>query len=237
MPTILLVEDTQNLAQVIIRELEAQNYHVVHAGDGLTALRLHQQEHPDIVILDWMLPALDGLEVLRRIHQEAPTPILMLTARGEELDRVLGLEMGADDYLTKPFSMRELIARVHVLLRRVEQIKQIVRSDQDAGEQKTFHYGPLSLDPQQHIVTLDAVEIELSMNEFAVLALLLRSPGRTFSRSYLQETVWETSYLDGDRSVDNTMLRLRKKLGPLGSCIETVRGIGYRIRRVWQEEK
>ena len=231
MPTILLVEDTQSLAQVIIRELEAQNYRVIHASDGLTALRLHQEEQPDVVILDWMLPGLDGLEVLRRIHQGATTPILMLTARGEEVDRVLGLELGADDYLTKPFSMRELIARIHVLLRRVEQIRQIVRADQTDSEQKILHYGPLSLDPQAHIVVLDEVEIELSMHEFEVLSLLLRSPGRTFSRSYLQETIWKISYFDGDRSVDNAMMRIRKKLGPLGARIETVRGIGYRLRR------
>ena len=231
MPTILLVEDTQNLAQVIIRELEAQNYRVIHANDGLMALRLYQEEQPDVVILDWMLPGLDGLEVLRRMHQDATTPILMLTARGEEVDRVLGLELGADDYLTKPFSMRELIARIHVLLRRVEQIQHIVQTDRTDSEQKIVRYGPLSLNPQEHIVTLDEAEIELSMNEFEVLYLLLRSPGRTFSRSYLQETIWKMSYLDGDRSVDNMILRIRKKLGPLGTKIETVRGIGYRLRR------
>ena len=231
MPTILLVEDTQSLAQVIIRELEAQNYRVLHASDGLTALRLHQQEQPDVVVLDWMLPGLDGLEVLRRMHQNATTPILMLTARGEEVDRVLGLELGADDYLTKPFSMRELIARIHVLFRRVEQIRQIVRTDQTGHEHKVVRYGPLILDPHAYIVTLDEAEIELSMHEFEILHLLLRSPGRTFSRSYLQETIWKNSYLDGDRSVDNAMLRIRKKLGLLGARIETVRGIGYRLRR------
>jgi len=231
MPTILLVEDTQNLAQVIIRELERQHYRVIHASDGPTALRLHLEERPDIVILDWMLPGLDGLAVMRHIHQKAATPILMLTARGEEVDRVLGLEMGADDYLAKPFSMRELIARIHVLLRHVEQIQQIVRADQTSKGQEVFRYGPLSLDPQEHIAMLDGAEIELSMNEFEVLYLLLRSPGRTFSRSYLQETVWKNPSLAGDRSVDNTMLRLRKKLGPLSESIETVRGIGYRLRR------
>lgn len=231
MPTILLVEDTQSLAQVIIRELETQNYRVIHASDGLSALRLHQEEQPDVMILDWMLPGLDGLEVLRRIHQTAMTPILMLTARGEEVDRVLGLELGADDYLTKPFSMRELIARIHVLLRRTEQIQQIVHADQTDKAQKVLSYGPLSLDPQEYLVTLDGAEVELSMHEFEVLHLLLRSPGRTFSRSYLQETIWKTSYFDGDRSVDNTMMRVRKKLGPLGAKIETVRGIGYRLRR------
>lgn len=231
MTTILLVEDTLNLAHVIIRELEAQHYRVIHASDGLAALCLHEKEHPDVVILDWMLPGLDGLEVLRRIHQEAATPVLMLTARSEEFDRVLGLEMGADDYLTKPFSMRELIARVHVLLRRVEQIQHIVNADRTGEGQEVLHYGSLSLDPQAHMVMLDGTEIELSMNEFEILRLLLRSPGRTFSRSYLQEAVWKTSYLGGDRSVDNAMLRIRKKLGPLGESIETVRGVGYRLRR------
>jgi DNA-binding response OmpR family regulator len=160
MPTILLVEDTQSLAQVTIRELKAQNYRVIHASDGLTALRLHQEKQPDVVILDWMLPGLDGLEVLRRIHQAAATPILMLTARGEEVDRVLGLELGADDYLTKPFSMRELIARIHVLLRRVEQIQRIVRSDQTDKEQKTVCYGSLSLDPRS--ISLRWTEQKLS---------------------------------------------------------------------------
>jgi DNA-binding response OmpR family regulator len=234
MTTILLVEDTLNLAHVIIRELEAQHYRVIHASDGLAALRLHQEEHPDVVILDWMLPGLDGLEVLHRIHQETATPILMLTARGEEVDRVLGLEMGADDYLTKPFSMRELIARIHVLLRRVEQIQQIVNTDRTGGEQEVSHYGQLSLDPRAYMATLDGRKVELSMNEFEILRLLLRSPGRTFSRSYLQETVWKMPYLDGDRSIDNAMLRIRKKLGPLGENIETVRGVGYRLRRKGQ---
>jgi DNA-binding response OmpR family regulator len=231
MSTILLVEDTQNLAQVIIRELEMEHYRVIHADDGPSALRLHEEERPDIVILDWMLPGLDGLAVMRRIHQYASTPILMLTARGEEVDRVLGLEMGADDYLTKPFSMRELIARVHVLLRHVEQIQQIVLADQSRTGQEVFNYGPLSLDPQEHLALLEGVELELSIYEFEVLYLLLRSPGRTFSRSYLQETIWKTPYFSGDRSVDNTMLRIRKKIGPLSESIETVRGIGYRLHR------
>ncbi len=231
MPTILLVEDTQNLAYVIIRELEKEHYRVVHASDGPSALRLHQEERPDIIILDWMLPGLDGLAVMRTIHQNASTPILMLTARGEEVDRVLGLEMGADDYLTKPFSMRELIARIHVLLRHVEKIQQIVHTDQTSVGQEVFSYGPLSLDPLEHRATLDGSELELSMSEFEVLYLLLRSPGRTFSRSYLQETVWKTPYFTGDRSVDNTMLRIRKKLGVVSESIETVRGIGYRLSR------
>ncbi len=229
MTTILLVEDAYDLAQVIIRELEASGYSVLHASDGLTALQLHAREQPALVILDWMLPKLDGLEVLRRLRQAAPTPVLMLTARGEEADRVVGLELGADDYLTKPFSMRELVARVRALLRRAELVQQILKADSTAAD------GPLTrdllyLDPQAHLAMLDSQPLDLSPTEFSLLHLLLRSPGRAFSRAYLLDTVCGETYIGGDRSVDNTVLRLRKKLGPMGEAIETVWGIGYRLR-------
>jgi DNA-binding response OmpR family regulator len=229
MTTILLVEDTYDLAQVIKRELETNGYRVVHAADGLTALKLHAKERPAAVVLDWMLPGMDGLEVLRRIRQGAATPVLMLTARGEEADRVIGLELGADDYLTKPFSTREFIARVRALLRRAELVQQILQEDQqEAGE--VLVYQQLQLDPQSHRVTLQEAELDLSPTEFTLLNLFLRSPGRAFSRSYLLDTIWGESYIGGDRSVDNTVLRLRKKLGPLGEAIETVWSIGYRLK-------
>lgn len=229
MAKILLVEDTYDLAQLIIRELEASGYEVLHASDGLTALRLHARELPTLVVLDWMLPKMDGLEVLRRLRQSAPTPVLMLTARGEETDRVLGLELGADDYLTKPFSMREFLARVRALLRRAEQVQQILRADQTRAE-GVLNYKSLLLDPQAHNVLLDGMEVELSPTEFEMLHLLMRSPGRAFSRTYLLDTLWGESYVGGDRSVDNTVLRLRKKLGAMGEDIETVWGVGYRLR-------
>ncbi len=229
MTTILLVEDAYDLARVIIRELEASGYRVLHASDGLSALELHSLEQPALVVLDWMLPKLDGLEVLRRLRQTSPTPVLMLTARGEETDRVVGLELGADDYLTKPFSMREFVARVRALLRRAELVQQILTADH-AHADAPLTYNLLSLDPQSHLATLDGVPLELSPTEFTLLHLLLRSPGRAFSRAYLLDTVWGESYIGGDRSVDNTVLRLRKKLGPLGEAIETVWGIGYRLR-------
>ncbi len=229
MTKILLVEDTYDLAQVIIRELQANSYQVVHAGDGLTAVKLHAREQPALVILDWMLPQMDGLEVLRRIRQTSSTPVLMLTARGEETDRVVGLELGADDYLTKPFSMREFIARVRALLRRADLVQQILTSDQ--GEAiEPLAYKSLHLNPQAHLATLDGETLDLSPTEFSLLDLLLRSPGRAFSRSYLLDTLWGESYVGGDRSVDNTVLRLRKKLGMLGEDVETVWGIGYRLR-------
>jgi DNA-binding response OmpR family regulator len=229
MTTLLLVEDTLDLARVIMRELEALGYHVLHAADGATALELHANAQPSLVILDWMLPQLDGLEVLRRIRQSSPTPVLMLTARGEETDRVVGLELGADDYLTKPFSMRELVARVRALLRRAELIQQTLQADREQAR-TMIQRGPLVLDPEAHTATLNGELLDLSPTEFALLQLLLRSPGRAFSRAYLLDTVWGQSYVGGDRSVDNAVLRLRRKLGPLGDEIETVWGVGYRLR-------
>lgn len=229
MTTILLVEDAHDLAQVIIRELEANGYSTLLAGDGLTALELHAKVQPELVILDWMLPKLSGLEMLRRLRQSSSTPVLMLTARGEETDRVVGLELGADDYLTKPFGMRELLARVHAILRRAELVQQVLVTDH-SDSPETLTYAALKLDAQAHRAELDDALLDLSPTEFALLHLLLRTPGRAFSRVYLLDTVWGETYVGGDRSVDNTVLRLRKKLGPLGEAIETVWGIGYRLR-------
>ena len=229
MATILLVEDARELARVVTRELEAAGHTVTHVLDGRDALEAHARERPDLMILDWMLPGLDGLAVLRQVRQTAATPVLMLTARGEEADRVIGLEVGADDYLTKPFSMRELMARVHALLRRVELIRQMVSADQEPGAEP-LTYGALRLDPAARLVTLAGAEVDISATEFALLGLLMRHPGRAFSRQYLLESVWREDYIGGDRSVDNAILRLRKKLGPLGDWIETVWGVGYRLR-------
>ncbi len=229
MTKLLLVEDARELALVIIRALEEAGYQVLHASDGLAALELHEREQPSLVILDWMLPKVDGLEVLRRLRQSAPTPVLLLTARSEETDRVVGLEVGADDYLTKPFSTRELVARIRAILRRVELIRQTLSADRSNAGQVLCR-GSLRLDPQAHLATLDSEPLDLSPTEFALLHLLLKSPGRAFSRAYLLDTIWNESYIGGDRSVDNAVLRLRKKLGPLGDEIETVWGVGYRLR-------
>ena len=229
MTTILLVEDAYDLAKMIMSELETQGYYVLHFCDGVSALQAHKTEQPALVILDWMLPELDGLEVLRRIRQTSTTPVLMLTARDQETDRVVGLELGADDYLTKPFSMRELLARVRALLRRAQVIQQILQADQNANG-VPLNYNQLHLNPDSHLVTLDGVPLDLSPIEFALLHLLLRNPGRVFSRAYLLDTIWGETYIGGDRSVDNTILRLRKKLGKMGEAIETVWGIGYKLR-------
>lgn len=232
MALVLLVEDERELARLIRRELEAAGHRVLAAEDGEEALRLHAEERPDALVLDWMLPKLDGLEVLRRVRESASTPVLMLTARGEEVDLVMGLEVGADDYLTKPFSTRELLARVRALLRRKELLEKTLQADRGrSGKEGRLGHGPLVLDPVDHVATVEGGEIPLSPTEFDLLHLLMRNPGRTFSRAYLLQTVWEVGYVGGDRSVDNVVMRLRKKLGDIGGDLETVWGIGYRLRK------
>jgi DNA-binding response OmpR family regulator len=231
MPHLLLVEDAGDLAAVVVRELEAAGYTVTHAADGETALGEAAHTQFDLVILDWVLPGIDGLEVLRRLREATPMPILMLTARDSEIDRVLGLEMGADDYLTKPFSLRELIARTRAMLRRRELIRQTLLADQKSAEGEAIQIGALRLEPEGYRAIVEDESIDLTRTEFALLSLLVRNVGRVFSRQYLLDTVWGEDYVDGDRSVDNAVLRLRKKLKNAGNCIETVWGVGYRWRR------
>ena len=228
MTDILLVEDEAELRRLVVRELEAAGYRVRHAADGLAAVQLFAAEPPDLVILDWMLPGLDGLEVLRRLRQTSPVPVLMLTARAEEVDRVVGLEVGADDYLTKPFGMRELIARVRALLRRHARMTEMLAADRDEARD-VLQRGPLTLDPAARLAWLHGAPLELTRTEFGLLHLLLRNEGRAFSRAYLHDAVWGEPAVEGDRSVDNAILRLRRKLGPLGDTIETVWGVGYRL--------
>ena len=172
MTKILLIEDALDLAALVRRELEAEGYTVRHAADGSAGLDLFRSFEPDLVLLDWMLPKLDGLTVLRRIRQApapaANVPVLMLTARGEETDRVIGLELGADDYLAKPFGMRELIARIHALLRRIENVQAVLAADR-AAEAKPLLAGPLRLDPSGYEATLDAEPLDLTRTEFDLL--------------------------------------------------------------------
>lgn len=224
MSKILIVEDVPDLSRLIARELKACGYEVNAVEDGLSALEFCNRQVPDLLILDWMLPGLDGLDVLRRLRQTSTIPVLMLTGRNEEIDRVLGLELGADDYLVKPFGMRELVARTRALLRRVELIQQA------APVHTPLSCGPLSLDPQTHLAMLNAQEIDLSRIEFDLLHLFLRHPCQAFERSYLLETIWGGAWLGHDRSVDNVIHRLRRKLGDFGENIETVHGVGYRLR-------
>jgi DNA-binding response OmpR family regulator len=225
---VLLVEDERDLARVVARELEAAGFDVRQAYDGEAALTSLGSEPPDIVVLDWMLPGIDGLEVLRRLRQTSAIPVLMLTARAEEIDRVIGLEVGADDYLTKPFGARELVARVRALLRRHERLQEMLAADREEGI-APLTFGPLEVDPGAHVARMNGETMDLTRTEFGLLNLLLRNKGRAFSRAYLHDAVWGEPAVEGDRSVDNTILRLRKKLGELGDSIETVWGVGYRL--------
>jgi DNA-binding response OmpR family regulator len=223
--TIVVAEDERDLNNLVRRHLEDEGHRVVQAYDGAEAVLAVQRERPDLLVLDWMLPKYDGLEVCRRVRRESIVPILMLTARSEEIDRVLGLEVGADDYLVKPFGIRELLARVHALLRRVE----LFREAGDDAAPPVLTAGPLLVDLAQHTVSVEGAAVDLTPKEFDLLALLVRNPGRAFARDYLLEQVWGYDYGGFDRTVDTHVLRLRKKLGASGDQIETVWGVGYRL--------
>ncbi len=241
MTAILIVEDEADLSNVIRSQLEAEGYTVHQAFDGLAGLQLVEQQTPDLVILDWMLPGLDGLAVCRRIRENHLMPIIMLTARSEEIDRVLGLEVGADDYVVKPFSTRELMARVRAMLRRVVLDSQFplatgTASLDDSGQQAApassdvIAHGALRVDQAMRLATLDGAELDLTPKEYELLLLFVTNPGRAFSREFLVEKLWGYEYDGFDRTVDTHITRLRKKLGPLGDHVDTVWGVGYRFR-------
>jgi len=226
-PSILVVEDESAMNDLIRAELEAEGHEVRQAYDGPTALRLVKERPPQLVILDWMLPGLDGLSVCRQLRQEYLMPIIMLTARSEEVDRVLGLEVGADDYLVKPFGVRELLARTRAALRRVE--LEAKRGQVAGADEKAIVHGSLRLEPTSHRATLDGTELALTPKEFELLLLFASNPGRAFNREFLIERIWGGDFEGFDRAVDNHIRRLRQKLGDYGDKIVTVWGVGYRF--------
>ena len=226
MAQILIVEDEISLSDLVRSHLEKEGHGVDQAFDGNQALAAADRARPDLVILDWMLPGVDGLTVCRELRRKHLMPILMLTARGDVADRVTGLEVGADDYLGKPFSIVELAARVAALLRRVA--LDTASSSSDPAQPLTF--ATLVVDQAGHRATLAGKSLELSRREMDLLELLLRHPGRTFSRDFLVERLWGPDFDGLDRAVDTQMVRLRRKLGDLGVCMETVWGVGYRFR-------
>lgn len=227
MASILVVEDETAMNDLIRSELEAEGHVVRQAHDGPVALRLVHEEVPQLVILDWMLPGLDGLSVCRQLRQEHLMPIIMLTARSDEVDRVLGLEVGADDYLVKPFGVRELLARTRAALRRVE--LEMKRGRRGGSDEEAIVHGPLRVESSSHRATMDGVELALTPKEFDLLVLFAANPGRAFNREFLIETVWGGDYEGFDRAVDNHIRRLRQKLGDFGEKIATVWGVGYRF--------
>jgi len=228
MALVLIVEDEVDINNLVRDHLKAEGHEVEQAFDGRTALALVQRRPPDLVILDWMLPDLDGLVVCRRLREDYLMPIIMLTARIEEVDRVLGLEVGADDYVPKPFSMRELLARARAALRRVALESQ--RSSAVApGGPAPVVCGPLRIDVAAHTATLQGELLRLTPKEYDLLLLFATHPGRAFSRDFLLERIWDQDFEGFDRAVDTHIRRLRGKLGTFGDCIATVWGVGYRF--------
>ena len=218
---ILVVDDESKVARLARDDLEKNGFRVTTAGDGQSALTMARREKPDLVILDLMLPTIDGREVCRRLRRESDVPIIMLTALSEEIDQVTGLEIGADDYITKPFSVRALVARVRALLRRTR------------GEVKApsiVRTGGLEIDPEKYSVTFNGNPIKLTPNEFKLLHLLANRPGQTLTREQLLDDLHGAAS-SVDRSVDSHIKNLRKKLETASgeSMIETIYGIGYRF--------
>ncbi|GAB4198348.1 MAG: response regulator transcription factor [Roseiflexaceae bacterium] len=223
---ILIVEDEIQTSRMVRFYLEREGFGVAIAASGTAGELAFRQQSPALVILDLMLPEFDGLELCRRIRQQSAVPIMMLTARSEDVDKAIGLGIGADDYLTKPFSPTELVARIKALLRRAYQYSEVPRPTVLGGPQ-------LMLDPARRQVTLNGQPLELTPTEFDLLQVLMGNPGWTFTRSHLLEKVWGYDDPSGEDTVTAHMSNLRRKLGPQGATfIRTVRGAGY----VYQEE-
>ena len=220
--TVLVVEDEPTLATAIAQRITAEGWSARVAGDGASAVQAAAQLSPDLVIMDIMLPVMDGLEATKRIVADRPVPVLILTARDDEADKVIGLGAGADDYMTKPFSMRELIARCKALLRRVDRAKVIAKN---AENEKVLDFGSLIIDPAQRTVSLNGKDVHLTPTEFDLLATLARKPKSVLTREKLLEEVWDWVDASGTRTVDSHVKALRHKLGP--DMIRTVHGVGY----------
>jgi DNA-binding response OmpR family regulator len=220
MKTILVIDDERNIVDLLRLYLEKEGWAVLAAGNGEEGLELHRRHEPDLVILDLMLPRIDGFEVCRELRRRGDTPILMLTARDDDVDSIVGLELGADDYVTKPFNPRALVARVKAILR---------RTDVTARGGRPLEIGSLRIDPRRREATVADRRLELRAREFDLLAALARDPGVVFSRDALLEGVWGTDFPGETRTVDVHVGEVRRQLGGDGPRIETIRGIGYRL--------
>ena len=226
MRRVLVVDDEANLRHTLGYALRQEGYEVLTAENGEDGLETFRSAKPELVILDVMLPRIDGFEVCRRIRRESDVPILMLTARDTELDKVVGLEIGADDYLAKPFSMRELVARVRVMLRRARRPAEPEATD-------IIELGGLQVDVPKHRVSADGITISLKPREFDLLSFLMSHPGQVFNRDQILARVWGFDYAGDSRTVDTHVKTLREKLGDDADrprWVETVRGVGYRFK-------
>jgi two-component system phosphate regulon response regulator PhoB len=220
---LLVVDDDEDILELVCFQLNKEGYKVFRSKNGEEGLQLALREKPDLVVLDIMLPGLSGIEVLKRLKHQRQTqgiPVLMLTAKGDELDRVLGFELGAEDYVTKPFSVRELLLRIRAILSRLSPVVEtgaVLRCER------------ISLDRDRYEVRVDDKPLELTTTEFKLLAFLLENQGRVVSRDQLLDKVWGYSYGGATRTVDTHVQRLREKLGAEGACLRTIRGVGYKL--------
>lgn len=229
---ILVVDDEPTLLETLEYNLRRQGYEVYTAADGPAALETARRVHPDVIVLDVMLPGLDGFDVCRILRREMSVPILMLTARDDEIDRVVGLEVGADDYLTKPFSMRELMARVKALLRRVRLIREEMAVEQSPPQTQQLTFGNLTIDLNRHEALRDGQPLALKPKAYDLLVFLARNQGMILSRDLILERAWGWDYAGGTRTVDVHIRWLREKIEPdpkHPTHIVTVRGVGYRF--------
>ena len=228
MPTrILIVDDEPAVIDLLAYNFRKAGYEILLAGDGREALKIAGEAAPDLILLDLMIPEVDGLDVCRELRKTSQVPIIMITARGEEIDRVVGLELGADDYVCKPFSVRELMARVKAVLRRGQ------KGDEDTGN-LLIGRGGLRLDIESRTATVGAAAIDLTRLEFDLLHILLLNAGRVLTRERLLEQTWGYDFTGDTRAVDSAVKRLRAKLRAASAesdSIETVRGVGYRLNR------
>jgi two-component system, OmpR family, alkaline phosphatase synthesis response regulator PhoP len=222
---ILVVDDEEHIQELLKFNLESSGYKVYCCGNGTDALKFVRSEKPDLILLDVMLPGMDGYDVCKEIRKDnniSNLPIIMITAKSEELDKILGLELGADDYLTKPFSIRELLARVKAVLRRTT----IMPID------KSYRFDSIVVDFEKHEVTKESNRIELTLKEFEVLEILIKNKGRVITRDFLLDKVWGYEYIGETRTVDVHIRHLRQKIEDDDKCpryIETIRGVGYRF--------
>ena len=223
---ILIVDDEPSVTDLLAYNLRKSGYETLTAADGRTALNMAHQDAPDLILLDLMLPEMDGLDLCRELRKTSNVPIIMITARGEEIDRVVGLELGADDYVCKPFSVRELLARIKAVLRRIQPAE-----DETPGG---MLHGPggLQVDVERRAASVEGHSIELTRLEFDLLYTLLHEAGRVLTRERLLEQAWGYTYVGDTRAVDSAIKRLRARLraaSPEADAIEAVRGVGYRI--------
>jgi two-component system, OmpR family, response regulator len=228
---ILVVEDDETLNGILKYNLKKEGYGVITAFDGLQAVQMARQEKPDLIILDLMLPELDGLEVCRILRKDMIVPVLMLTAKTEEIDKIVGLEIGADDYITKPFSMRELLARIRAVLRRNEMVRQEI-TKKEVPESEKIQAGDIEIDLSRHTVQNKGNSVELNPKEFDLLVFLVRNRGQVFNRDTLLSKVWGYDYAGDTRTVDVHIRWLRQKIEAnpeLPRYLVTVRGVGYKF--------